>query len=114
VEYDGRSALFDSPAPTKLAGTFECPLWVAPGPKDRDRLVYDEERTAGGARFVYGALGDKGELSSSVRCCQNVGCLRPVDENSAVPQLTNGSSFQQKHTCPIQCSLLTIVLGYAE
>ena len=66
VQYDGRSALFDSPLPTKISGDFECPLWVAPGSADKDRLVYDEEETACGARFVYGAMADRGKFYCSV------------------------------------------------
>ncbi len=79
VEYDGRTPLYDSPAPKAVTGCFECPAWTQPGPADKDKLIYDEMLTACGYRFVYGSLGDPGGRAES---CANLsatqfflGCL---------------------------------------
>ncbi len=61
VEYDGQTNLFDSPVPKAISGRFECPAWTQPSPADKCMLVYDEELTACGFRFVYGSLGDPGK-----------------------------------------------------
>ena len=59
VKYNGRTPLFETPAPKAVKGRFEFPAWTEPN-LGKDMLIYDERLTAGGLQSIYGSLSDPG------------------------------------------------------